>query len=109
MRYNSEHDEEEYLKYRKIGSTIDIAKWMLDQFMHSPTRIVLYHDLPESIKTRPNLDIKRITENGYTCGGYQYPLLGLTESQFWELERLFIAKIRQYLVENNFIDCRLLQ
>ena len=97
MRYSSEHDQEEYLKYTKLDNTMDIAKWMLDQFRCSPTRIVPYDNLPEFIKTRPNLDIKRILEYGYTCGGYKYPSLHLTESQFWELEKLFSTQIKQYL------------
>ena len=97
MRYSSEHDEEEYLKYTKLDSTMDIAKWMLDQFRYSPIRIVPYRNLPEFVRTRPDLDIKHVQEYGYTCGGYQYPALYLTESQFWELERLFSAKIKQYL------------
>ena len=97
MRYNSEHEEEEYLKYAKLDDTIDIANWMLDQFRYSPTRIVPYDNLPEFIKARPNLDIKRILERGYTCGGYQYPPLYLTERQFWDLEMLFSDQIKQYL------------
>ena len=97
MRYNSEHEEEEYLKYAKLDDTIDIANWMLDQFRYSPTRIVPYDNLPECIKTRPNLDIERIIERGYTCGGYMYPSLDLTERQFWDLERLFSSQIKQYL------------
>lgn len=96
MRYSSEHDKEEYLKYTKLDDTMDIAKWMLDQFRYSPTRIVPYDNLPEFIKTRPNLDIKRILEYGYTCGGYMYPSLDLTERQFWELESLFSSQIKQY-------------
>ena len=96
MRYSSEHDEEEYLKYTKLDNTMDIAKWMLDQFTCSPTRIVPYDNLPEFIKTRPNLDIKRIIERGYTCGGYMYPSLDLTERQFWDLESLFADQIKQY-------------
>lgn len=97
MRYSSEHDEKEYLKYTKLDNTIDIAKWMLDQFRYSPTRVVPYRDLPEFIKTRPDLDIKYVLRYGYTCGGYKYPPLDLTESQFWELETLFATQIRQYL------------
>lgn len=97
MRYNSEHDAKEYLKYAELDSTIDIAKWMLDQFRYSPTRIVPYQNLPEFVKTQPNLDIKHILEYGYICGGYKYPQLDLTESQFWELESLFSAKIKHYL------------
>lgn len=96
MRYDSEHDEEEYLKYEKLDNTMDVAKWMLDQFRYSPTRVVPYRDLPEFIKKRPNLDIKHILSYGYTCGGYKYPPLNLTESQFWELETLFSTQIRQY-------------
>lgn len=53
MRYSSEHDQEEYMKYAKLDNTMDIAKWMLDQFRYSPTRIVPYDNLPEFIKTRP--------------------------------------------------------
>lgn len=96
MRYNSEHDKEEYLKYTKLDDTMDIAKWMLDQFRYSPTRIVPYDSLPECIKTRPHLDIKHVLENGYTCGGYRYPTLDLTERQFWDLESLFSVQIKQY-------------
>lgn len=97
MRYSSEHDEEEYLKYTKLDNTMAIANWMLDQFRYSPTRIVPYDSLPEFIKTRPNLDIKHIIDNGYTCGGYMYPSLDLTERQFWDLESLFADQIKQYL------------
>ena len=97
MRYSSEHDEKEYLKYTKLGNTRDIVKWMLDQFRYSPIRIVPYRSLPEFVRTRPDLDIKHVQEYGYTCGGYRYPALHLTESQFWELERLFSAQIKQYL------------
>lgn len=97
MRYGSEHAEEEDLKYAKLDNTMDVAKWMLDQFRYSPTRVVPYRDLPEFIKKQPNLDIKHILEYGYTCGGYKYPPLNLTESQFWELETLFSTQIRQYL------------
>lgn len=97
MRYSSKHDKEEYLKYTKLDRTIDIAKWMLDQFRYSPTMVVTYRNLPEFIKTQPNLDIKHILEYGYICGGYKYPPLELTESQFWELEGLFSTNIKQYL------------
>lgn len=96
MRYSSEHDQEEYLKYTKLDNTMDIAKWMLDQFRCSHTRIVPYDNLPEFIKTRPNLDVKHVLEYGYTCGGYMYPSLDLTERQFWDLESLFADRIKQY-------------
>lgn len=97
MRYSSEHDEEEYLKYIKLCDTVDIAKWMLDQFRYSPTRVVSYNNLPEFIRTQPDLDIKHILKYGYTCGAYKYPPLDITESQFWKLEKLFNTQIRQYL------------
>lgn len=97
MRYSSKHDEEEYLKYTNLSDTMGIARWMLDQFRCSPTRVVPYRNLPEFVKTQSDLDTKHVLEYGYTCGGYKYPPLDLTESQFWELEGLFSTQIRQYL------------